>query len=148
MKFEVYSLNKVLKVVERRPGCNLLSIRDSYTGHEDTDEKKVVIAMPVDRLAFNGTILVASFMEIDMDNFLDKLSLRSSNNNTTFCNIYTRNGKALTNLVLGGLSADDAFSRLEDKANARYDRASAEAELNHAVPRDELDELASKYDEF
>ena len=48
----------------------------------------------------------------------------------------------------GGLSADDAFSRLEDKANARYDRASAEAELNHAVPRDELDELASKYDEF
>ena len=84
--------------------------------NEDSDEKKVVIAMPVDRLAFNGTILVASFMEIDMDNFLNKLSLRSSNNNTTFCNIYTRNGKALTNLVLGGLSADDNLLAALEKA--------------------------------
>ena len=45
-------------------------------------------------------------------------------------------------------TADDAFNRLEDKANARYDRASAEAELNSVVPRDELEDLASKYDEL
>ncbi len=47
-----------------------------------------------------------------------------------------------------GFTADDAFNRLEDKANARYDRASAEAELNSVVPRDELTDLASKYDEL
>lgn len=47
-----------------------------------------------------------------------------------------------------GFTADDAFNRLEDKANARYDRASAEAELNSVVPRDELEDLASKYDEL
>lgn len=82
----------------------------------ESDDKKVVIAMPVDRLAFNGNILVACFMEIDMDIFLDALSLKSGNNSMTFCNIYTRNGKALTNLVLGGLSADDNLLAALEKA--------------------------------
>ena len=31
MKLEVYSLNKILKVAEREPGCNILSIRDFYS---------------------------------------------------------------------------------------------------------------------
>ncbi|MBR4718637.1 MAG: response regulator [Lachnospiraceae bacterium] len=84
--------------------------------NEDSDDKKVVIAMPVDRLGFEGSILVACFMEIDMDNFLDTLSLRSDNNNTTFCNIYTRDGKALTDLVLGGLFADDNLLTAMEKA--------------------------------
>ena len=44
-------------------------------------------------------------------------------------------------------SADDAFSTLEDKANAQYDRAAAEAELNRVVSSDELDDLTKKYDE-
>ena len=84
--------------------------------NEDSDDKKVVIAMPVDRLSFVGNTLVACFMEIDMDIFLDALSLRSGNNNTTFCNIYTHGGKALTDLVLGGLSADDNLLAALEKA--------------------------------
>lgn len=44
-------------------------------------------------------------------------------------------------------TADDAFNTLEDKANARYDRAQAEAELNHLSTSDELDDLTRKYDE-
>lgn len=82
----------------------------------DNEEKKVVIAMPVDRLDFEGAVLVAGFMEIDMEDFLDKLSLRSANNGTTFCNIYTRNGNSLTELVLGGLSADDNLLAALEKA--------------------------------
>ncbi len=85
----------------------------------DGDDKKVVIAVPVDRLDFEGNILVACFMEIDMDNFLDRLSLRSADNNTTFCNLYTSDGKALTDLVLGGLSADDNL--LDAMKKAEFD---------------------------
>ncbi len=73
----------------------------------DSTDKKLVIASPVDRLSFMGETLIVCFMEVDMDTFLNSLSLRTSNNNTTFCNIYTRNGKALTDMVLGGLSSED-----------------------------------------
>ena len=82
-------------------------------------DKKVIIAVPVDRLPFNGHILVACFMEISMDNFLNMLSLKSGNNSTTFCNIYTFDGKALTDMVLGGLSAEDNL--LSALAHADYD---------------------------
>ncbi|MCR5179371.1 MAG: response regulator [Lachnospiraceae bacterium] len=75
--------------------------------NENSNDKKVIIAVPVDRLAFVGNTLVACFMEIDMDTFLSRLSFRSGNNNSTFCNLYTRDGTSLTDLVLGGLSADD-----------------------------------------
>ena len=34
------------------------------------DNKKVIIAVPVDRLSFQGDTLVACFVEIDMDNML------------------------------------------------------------------------------
>jgi Phage shock protein A (IM30), suppresses sigma54-dependent transcription len=46
-----------------------------------------------------------------------------------------------------GYTADDAFNTLEDKVNAQYDRAAAEAELNKAISSDELDDLTRKYDE-
>jgi signal transduction histidine kinase/DNA-binding response OmpR family regulator len=72
----------------------------------DSGNKKVIIAMPVDRLPFEGKHLVVCFMEIDMDIMLRSLSLQGENNNTTFCNIYTREGVALTNVVLGGLASE------------------------------------------
>ena len=70
------------------------------------DNKKVIIAVPVDRLSFQGDTLVACFVEIDMDNLLSVVSLQS-NNNTTFCNIYTKEGISLANMVLGGLASED-----------------------------------------
>ena len=70
------------------------------------NNKKVIIAVPVDRLSFQGDILVACFVEIDMDNLLSVISLQS-NNNTTFCNIYTKDGISLANMVLGGLASED-----------------------------------------
>ena len=67
--------------------------------------KKVVVAMPVDHLSLEGKTLVACFMEIDMSRMLRNLSLQTDNNTTTFCNIYTRKGMALTDMVLGGLAS-------------------------------------------
>ena len=79
-----------------------ISIKNS-TG----ENKKVIIAVPTDRLPFEGQRLVVCFMEMDMDTMLESISMQSDSNNTTFCNIYTTDGRALTNIVLGGLASED-----------------------------------------
>ena len=83
----------------------------------ESDNKKVIIAMPVDRLPFEGKHLVVCFMEIDMENMLKALSIQSNNNNNTFCNIYTNEGVALTNFVLGGLSKDNNLLEALEQAD-------------------------------
>ena len=82
-------------------------------------DKKVVIALPINRIPFIGQTLVTCFMEIDMDVLLEGLSLQSDANNVTFCNLYDRSGISLTNVVLGGLSGDDNL--LDALKNARFD---------------------------
>ncbi len=73
----------------------------------DSENVKVVIAMPTDSLPYEGHTLLVCFMEIDMETMLENLSFQSGSNNTTFCNIYTNNGYSLTNTVLGGLASED-----------------------------------------
>ena len=80
----------------------------------DGNNKKIIVAMPADNLPFMGKTLVACFMEIDMNRMLEGVSLQTTGNNTTFCNIYTTGGVALTNLVLGGLSGENnLFAAME-----------------------------------
>lgn len=73
----------------------------------DVENVKVVIAMPTDRLPYEGHHLVVCFIEIDMDQMLENISLQSGSNKTTFCNIYTSDGHSLTQMVLGGLASED-----------------------------------------
>jgi len=84
-----------------------------------SNDKKVVIALPVDNLKLEDNILVVCFMEIDMDNLLRNVSIQS-HNNTTFCNIYTSDGVALTDMVLGGLASEDNL--LAAMENAEYEK--------------------------
>ena len=84
------------------------------------DNKKVVIAVPVDRLSFEGDTLLACFIEIDMDNMLSGISLQS-NNNITFCNLYTRDGISLTNTVLAGLASEDNLLSAMEHADFEKD---------------------------
>ena len=72
----------------------------------DGSNKKIVIAMPADNLPFMGKTLVACFMEMDMMHMLEGVSLQTTGSNNTFCNLYTKDGTALTNVVLGGLSSE------------------------------------------
>ena len=74
--------------------------------NEEGKNKKVVIAIPLTKMYFNGQTLVASFMEIDMKRMLEGVSLQSDDNNTTFCNIYTNDGQSLTDVVLGGMARE------------------------------------------
>jgi len=69
---------------------------------------------------------VSCFMEIDMESFLNEISLQTGNNNTTFCNVYKSDGVPFTGLVLGGLSAEDnlltAMEKAEFDDGYTYDR--------------------------
>ena len=65
-------------------------------------KKKVVIATPIKHRAFLDDTLVVCFMEIDMKQMLQGVSMQSSDGDTTFCNIYTSQGDPLTDTVLGG----------------------------------------------
>ena len=99
---------------------------------KSSDESiKVVVAMPTDRLPFEGHFLVVCFMEIDMDYMLKNISLQSGSNNTTFCNIYTAKGYSLTNMVLGGLAS-------ENNLLSAMERADFEDEYNIEKMRDDF----------
>ena len=87
----------------------------------DSPDKQVIVVVPIrDRELFiDGKQLVACFMELNMDVMLQGVSMKSQDSGTTFCNIYTSNGVALSNTVLGGLAAEDNL--LEALAHAQYD---------------------------
>ncbi|MBQ4309875.1 MAG: hypothetical protein II772_09105, partial [Lachnospiraceae bacterium] len=70
-------------------------------------DKKVVIAVPAGPVRFRDKTFTVCFMEMDMDRLLEGVSMSSSSSETTFCNLYTRDGYSLTNAVLGGVSEED-----------------------------------------
>ena len=88
---------------------------------EESGKKTVVIAMPIgDKNCFiNGKHLVACFMEQGMDVMLKGVSMTTQGSDATFCNIYTSEGIALTDTVLGGLAAEENL--LEALEHAKYD---------------------------
>ena len=87
--------------------------------NEDGSDKKVVIAIPVKKTFFNGQTIVASFIEMDIRRMLDGVSLQSDDNNTTFCNLYAKDGLALTNVVLGGMASEKNL--LEALGKAKFE---------------------------
>ena len=95
----------------------------------DAEEKKVVIAVPIrDRgLYMDGKQLIVCFMEIDMDVMLQGVSMKSQNSEATFCNIYTADGIALSNKVLGGLAVENNL--LEALAHAEFEEGYSAEEV-------------------
>ncbi|MDO5297493.1 MAG: response regulator [bacterium] len=87
----------------------------------ETPEKKVVIAVPIrnKKLSVAGKQLVVCFMVIDMKVVLQGVAMGSQNMDSTFCNIYTSDGIALSNTVLGGLAVEDNL--LEALKHAQYE---------------------------
>ena len=82
-------------------------------------EKKVIIAIPVNDIEFCGKQFCVCFMEIDMKVMLQGVSMSSRDSDSTFCNIYSDNGIALSNTVLGGLAVEDNL--LEALKHADFD---------------------------
>ncbi len=103
---------------------------DSLDGPEimvenlDREDKKVIIAVPT-RLRFSDTELLACFMQIDMEEMLAGVSMDAQEGGSTFCNIYTRDGIALSNTVLGGLAVEgnllEAMRKAQFEPGCSYD---------------------------
>lgn len=83
----------------------------------ESNDKKVIIAIPIDGIEFNGQKLTVCFMEIDMEEMLEGVSMEPDKNKATFCNIYTKEGMPLTNSVLGGLAVEDNLLEAMKHAN-------------------------------
>ena len=99
------------------------------------DDKKVIIAMPTDSIAFDGDVLLACFVQIDMKDMLSGVSMDAQEGGTTFCNIYTKDGVALSNTVLGGLAVEDNLLEALQQASYEngYSYEKVESDFQNAV---------------
>ncbi len=85
----------------------------------NSPDKKVIIAIPLDGIDFKGHHFCVCFMEINMDVMLQGVSVSSNDNESTFCNLYSNTGIALSNTILGGLAVEDNL--LEALSHAEFD---------------------------
>ena len=86
----------------------------------ETENKKVIIAVPVNHIPFEGQKLVACFMEKTMDEMIQGVSISSDERNSTFCNIYSAEGISLSDIVLSGQAdVSNLFTALE---KAEFDK--------------------------
>ena len=114
----IYTANGTMNDIEKYSfDYNNISKPEISVSDNGSGSKSVIIAVPVDRLPFDGQTLTVCFMEIDMNTMLKGVSLQSDNNNTTFCNIYTNDGSALTDMVLGGLASEDNLLKAMERAD-------------------------------
>lgn len=79
--------------------------------------KTVIIAVPVEPIAFDGKTFVVCFIEIDMQVMLQGVSMQTQNSEATYCNIYTRDGVALSNAILGGFAVEDNLLKAMEHAD-------------------------------
>ena len=83
-----------------------LSKPDISILNPESKQKSVIIAVPID-ITFQGKRLSVCFMSINMTEMLSGISMTTNTGDATFCNLYTINGAALTDSVLGGLAMED-----------------------------------------
>jgi len=99
---------------------------DISVKNPEEKEKKVVIAVPISPKKFEDDRLVVAFMELDMEQMLRGVSINSTKDDATFCNLYGNNGVALTNAVLGeqasGTNLFDALAHAEFDAGYSLDQ--------------------------
>jgi signal transduction histidine kinase/DNA-binding response OmpR family regulator len=76
---------------------------DIHVKDIESEDKKVIIAVPIKHLSFNGQELVVCFMEEEMTEMFSGASINAdSDSEATFCNIYSADGISLSNKVLSG----------------------------------------------
>ncbi len=112
----------------------------------NTIDKKVIIAVPVDSIPFQGDAFLACFMEIDMEEMLQGVSLQSKAEDMTFCNLYTSDGIALSNTVLGGLAVEDNL--LEALQHAEYDEGYSYEKVKEDFASGQGGEVSFTYNEI
>lgn len=84
----------------------------------ENPEKSAIIAVPVN-IGFMDKTFKVCFMQIEMKEMLSGVSMEAQEEAATFCNIYTADGIALSNTILGGLAVEDNL--LEAMENAEFE---------------------------
>ncbi len=80
----------------------------------EDENKTLIVAIPINNKYYNKKKLVVSFMEITIARLLEGVSLQLDTNSAASCNIYTKDGKSLKSMVLGGLTNDEnLFTAME-----------------------------------
>ena len=110
-----------------------------------TKDKKVVIAQPVSR-SVDGNKLIACYEEIDMDEMLKGISMDAQESDATFSNLYTNEGVALTNSILGGLAVEDNL--IEALSHADYDKGYSYDKVLEEFENLERGEVSFTYDDI
>ena len=75
-----------------------------FTVKTDNDNAKAFLAIPVEDLSFNNTPLSVCFIQLDIKSMLKGIAMQNTGHEATFCNLYNKDGTALTDIVLGGVS--------------------------------------------
>lgn len=101
-------------------------------------DKTVIIAAPVDHIPFDGENFIVCFLEINMKDMLAGVSMHTQESNATFTNLYTKDGVALSDTVLGGLAVEDnlldALSHAEYESGFSYNKVRQDFEdLNSGI---------------
>ena len=119
----IYTADEGIRRETDRYSVDLVNLSETaiFIRNEKEADKKVVIAVPIrDRgISIEGHQLVSCYMEIDMAVMLKGVSMEAQSSDTTFSNIYTADGIALSNTVLGGLAVEDNL--LEALSHAEYE---------------------------
>ena len=90
----------------------VLTVSQVYDGRN-----MVLIAVPVENLIFQEKRITVCFSGVDMDNILNGVSMQTDANQT-FCNIFFRDGRALTREEFGDIaSQDNIFTFLESNVD-------------------------------
>ena len=117
---EIYTADGIKNDIEEYD-VDFFSLKDVSISIKNlkTKDKKVVIAQPVSR-SVDGNKLIACYEEIDMEEMLKGISMDAQESDATFSNLYTNDGVALTNSILGGLAVEDNL--IEALSHADYDK--------------------------
>ncbi len=72
------------------------------TGNLYGAKKQVILAVPVKDIAFQGSQIKVCFIQINIDEMLSSLTIKTDKNET-YCNLYYQNGERLTKGAFGNL---------------------------------------------
>ena len=106
--------------------------------------KQVLLAMPVEGITFQGVPIRVSFIQVNIDEMLDSMTLQTSDNET-YCNLYYRNGESLTNDDFGYLTAGKNI--LSAMTDARMNEGFTYAQLAEDFADGRLGQVSFEYEE-
>ena len=143
---KIYTADGIIHDIEEYD-VDFFSLKDVSISIKNlkTKDKKVVIAQPVSR-SVDGNKLIVCYEEIDMDEMLKGISMDAQESDATFSNLYTNDGVALTNSILGGLAVEDNL--IEALSHADYDKGYSYDKVLEEFENLERGEVSFTYDDI